>query len=109
MNFSDDVSWTAVRFRTSPPILLRSEYRDRNNKCGCDLTIEYIKQIWDDQNGICPLTGWALILPQGTAKGWETSDPSNASLDRIDPSKGYVKGNVRFIAYMAKHKLKPLV
>lgn len=88
MNFSDDVSWTAVRFRTSPPnekkdsytpfryILLRSEYRDRNNKCGCDLTIEYIKQIWDDQNGICPLTGWALILPQGTAKGWETSDPS---------------------------------
>lgn len=87
--------------------ILRSEYRDRNKNCGCDLDVEYLKKVWDEQQGICPLTGWNLIPPKGTKKGWDVSDPSNASLDRIDPNKGYVRGNVRFIAYMAniaKHK-----
>lgn len=42
-----------------------------------------------------------MILPLGTAIGWMEQDPSNASLDRIDNSKGYIEGNVRFVALMA--------
>lgn len=49
---------------------------------------------------ICPITGRFLILPKGT-DGWEKLNPYNASLDRIDNSKGYIKGNVRYIAYIA--------
>jgi hypothetical protein len=119
MSSDKGVSRTAVRFRTSPPMvkrdeytsfrwfLLRSEYRDRHKKCGCDLDIIYLKELWEEQKGICPLTGWELILPNDTKKAFNTSDPRNASLDRIDPSKGYVRGNVRYICYMAniaKHK-----
>lgn len=81
--------------------VLRSEYRNRRKHYGCNITPQYLKQIWDSQNGICPLTGWKLVLPRGTDVAWTNSNPYNASLDRIDNSKGYVKGNVRFICFMA--------
>jgi hypothetical protein len=65
------------------------------------LDLPYLKEIWEQQNGICPITGWNLILPDNS-NGWQTSPkPERASLDRIDNNKGYVKGNVRFIAWMA--------
>lgn len=81
--------------------VLRAQFRDRKKNYGCDLTVEYLKQLWEGQNGICPLTGWNLILPQNTGKAWEKASPNNASIDRIDNSKGYLQGNVRFISLMA--------
>jgi hypothetical protein len=39
---------------------------------------------------VCPYTGKKMSL------GKETS-PYSASLDRIDSSKGYMKGNVEFV------------
>lgn len=81
--------------------VLRGKYRGkRGRQYGCDLTVEYLKELWDQQNGICPFTGWKLILPQD-ASNWDNKNPRNASLDRIDNSMGYVKDNVRFIAVMA--------
>jgi hypothetical protein len=86
--------------------MLRARYRDKTSRdkkkrCVCDLTKEYLKNLWDEQQGTCPLTGWKLILPKGTGKSWDIKSPYNASLDRIDNSIGYVKGNVRFISIMA--------
>lgn len=65
-----------------------------------DIDAEYLKGLWQAQTGLCPLTKWALKLPHSTA-GFIEHDPRNASLDRIDNKKGYVRGNVRFIAYIA--------
>lgn len=81
--------------------VLRAQYRNRKKKYGCDVNVEYLKNIWDSQKGKCPITGWDLILPQDTKDGWAEYKPINASLDRIDNSKGYIEGNVRFIAVMA--------
>lgn len=80
--------------------VLRAEYRDRKNNYGCDLTVEYLKQLWDQQNGICPFTGWSLVLPQDT-NGWKEYSPLNASIDRIDNSIGYLQNNIRFVSVMA--------
>ena len=44
----------------------------------------------------CPLLGYELNYSGGKGQ-----DNSNASLDRIDPTKGYVKGNVWVISYRA--------
>jgi hypothetical protein len=59
--------------------------------------------LWESQNGICPFTGWQLELPKWT-NGWtEKQKPQRASLDRIDCSKGYIQGNVRFISVIANY------
>ena len=60
------------------------------------ITLEYLKEVWEKQNGICPYTGLKLKLPENsdTAK----DDVTRASLDRIDSSKGYIEGNVQFIS-----------
>ena len=65
-----------------------------------DVDLEYLRDLWDEQAGICPLTGWQLTLPIGSC-GFNSRDPSNASLDRIDPAQGYIRGNVRYVAYVA--------
>ena len=59
------------------------------------LTLEDLKQIWEQQAGICPYTGLKLELPTyiKCKNIWY-----RASLDRIDSSKGYVVGNVQFVS-----------
>ena len=64
-----------------------------------DIDLPYLKKIWESQNGICPITGWNLILPKNASK-WNDKclREKRASLDRIDSTKGYIKGNVRFVS-----------
>lgn len=81
--------------------VLRAQYRGkRKKKYGSDVTVEYLKELWEKQKGICPFTGWKLSLPQDASK-WDEKSTQNASLDRIDNSIGYMKDNVRFISVMA--------
>lgn len=69
-----------------------------------NITLEYLKQIWDNQNGICPYSGINLIHHKEKGNDMFLS----ASLDRIDSKKGYIIGNVQFVSlcinYM-KHEL----
>lgn len=76
--------------------------RQRAEKKGpTDLTPSYLKELWEKQSGVCPFTGWALLLPDST-NGWKAgAHPKNASLDRVDNDRGYVRGNVRFVSVMA--------
>jgi hypothetical protein len=63
-----------------------------------NLTKEYIQKLWDDQNGLCAITGFPMEL----AKSQKTSrarsfSPYRMSVDRIDSSVGYVENNVRLV------------
>lgn len=78
----------------------RAEYRHKKKGYGCDLTLEYLKKLWEKQNGICPFTGWKLILPKNSEE-FENKNIANASIDRIDNYIGYMQGNVRFVSIMA--------
>lgn len=61
-----------------------------------NLTLEYLKEIWEFQKGKCPYSNIDLIL---NTYSTNVSDRIySASLDRIDSSKGYVKGNVQFVS-----------
>lgn len=65
-----------------------------------DITTEYLKYVWDSQNGLCPYTGKIMSLPETTGtEDIRVNYPTRASLDRIDSSKGYVKGNVEFVCF----------
>lgn len=63
-----------------------------------DLTIEYLIELWNKQNGLCAYSGIKLVLP--SYKNYKlTNSNYKASLDRIDSSMGYIKGNVQFTSY----------
>lgn len=50
----------------------------------CTITIEYIENLFELQNGICSISGIKL-------------DRSNMSLDRINSDIGYVEGNLQWV------------
>jgi len=62
-----------------------------------DFDCKYLKEIWDKQDGICPYTRIKMLLPKNTVACNTVRSPKMASLDRIDSSKGYIKGNVEFV------------
>lgn len=68
-----------------------------------DLDIEYIKSIWTD---ICPVLGIPLkcaIFESGLTRKTSKARPldNSPTIDRIDPAKGYIKGNICIMSYRA--------
>ena len=57
-----------------------------------NITIEDVWDLYQFQNGMCALSGIKLSLLSGHKDRNYT-----ASLDRIDSSKGYIKGNVQWV------------
>jgi hypothetical protein len=67
-----------------------------------DIDLPYLKELWESQNGLCALSGMALDIPRNSLEHEKRPrDPWKPSLDRIDCSQGYMKGNVRFVSTMA--------
>lgn len=67
------------------------DYKSRSSIRGLefDLTDDFLLKLYDDQNGLCYYTGYPLKLDGDIS--FDTM-----SLDRVDSSKGYIKGNVVF-------------
>ena len=63
-----------------------------------DITLDDILEQWEKQNGICVYSGVKLNHPNDGG-----SNINKASLDRIDSSKGYIKGNIQFISITCNH------
>jgi len=59
-----------------------------------NITAEYVKSIWPEDNK-CPALG--IEFKRGVGK----SIDSSPTLDRIDNSKGYIKGNVQIVCNLA--------
>lgn len=72
--------------------LVRCKQRAKKSGVECTIDVDYLKSIWTD---VCPILGIPLIV----AKGKLTDN--SPSVDRIDPSKGYVPGNVVVISNRA--------
>ena len=78
--------------------------KNRSYKKGeTDITLEYLKELWEKQNGLCPFTGWNPLLPRSSSYSNDPNSMYRASIDRIDNSKGYVVGNIRFVSVIANY------
>jgi len=78
-------------------ISIRSRSKSRNQIV--EVTLEDLKQLWERQDGICPVTGWKMDNLQSTSDE-RIKHPRRASLDRIDSSKSYTKDNIRFVCWI---------
>lgn len=56
------------------------------------ITREYANSIFKKQGGLCSLTGLPIKFPT-----FRNDRTATASLDRIDPSKPYEKGNIQWV------------
>lgn len=59
-----------------------------------DLTIEFLQNLWDKQQGACALTG---IVFQDSIEDKHKRRPYIPSIDRMQSEIGYLKNNVRFV------------
>tara|TARA_B000000475_G_scaffold265457_1_gene254053 strand:- start:776 stop:1630 length:855 start_codon:yes stop_codon:yes gene_type:complete len=57
-----------------------------------DIDLEYVLELWENCNGICPRFKIKMSLLDG--------DKWKVSIDRIDSSKGYIKGNVQLVCVL---------
>lgn len=80
--------------------LIETKYRAKKLNVPFDLTLEYLISIFPDK---CPVFNTTLTWGHQTGKIL----PTSPSLDKINPEKGYIVGNVQWLSNMAnsmKHK-----
>lgn len=83
-------SWSRGKY-ISGAIFGKIKTGAKERKIYFDLNIEYLELLLEKQNFKCALSGIELILPKTNL------DNYTISLDRIDSSKGYIKGNVQWV------------
>ena len=91
---SENGNWKGVG---KVPQSLFGEIQKRAKVKGFDIavSIEYIAGLFEKQNGQCALSG--VLLEFGFKRFGVSRKETTASLDRIDSTKGYTKGNVRWV------------
>ena len=77
-------------------LLTRAKYRHNRKGFDFNLELEDIPQVPET----CPVLGLPLTIEDGSGL-----HPNSVSLNRIDPSKGYIKGNIEIVSMRANHLL----
>jgi hypothetical protein len=67
-----------------------------SKKHECFLTVDDIREQFERQNGLCALSGLSLLTPKSSGDKKE-KHPMNLSVDRIDSSLPYQKGNIQLV------------
>jgi non-canonical (house-cleaning) NTP pyrophosphatase len=89
------------RSQTDPDVALRNmvnSARTRAKKAHreFDIDVDYVKKLWQRQQGLCKLSGLPMSIAIGSAE-------LRVSLDRKNNAKGYVKGNVQLLRSMVNN------
>lgn len=70
----------------------------KKRKLDFNLTLGYLQNLYDSQNHKCAISGEEIYIGYDCMKYLNhPKEEKTASLDRIDSSKGYIKGNVQWV------------
>lgn len=94
-----------IKYKSNPipQLLSAAKIRAEKKRVEFNLTSDYLKSIFPP-NYICPVLGIKMQHNKGN-KGGGGGSNNSPTIDRIDSSKGYVKGNVLIISFLA-NKIK---
>lgn len=70
----------------------RLQIRLRETGYECNLDIPYLEELFKNQNSRCAISGAFIKFER-----FKNLNDTTASLDRIDSSVGYIKGNVQWV------------
>jgi hypothetical protein len=70
----------------------------RKKTLNSDLTTEYLLKVYEGQSGRCYYTN--ALLEVFKDEEWRLRYQQSISIDRLDPDKGYMQGNVAFCLYV---------
>jgi len=74
---------------------IRQNAESRNIPVEIDL--QYLLDLYENQKGLCALSGIKMDFKSYKSRNSRIINKNNISPDRIDPSKGYVPGNVQLV------------
>lgn len=74
----------------------KKKSKNRENGIEFNVSIEYLWQLFLDQNAKCAISGLPITLSK-SRKTKEARKLQTASLDRIDCDKGYIEGNLQWV------------
>ena len=96
----DIAKWNKENVQANPFKYYIKLCNTKNRNKIVDIDINYLKVLWDNQQGKCPYTNFDLKLQSHVNHGLHKFEDwyLYASLDRIDSNLGYIKGNVQFIS-----------
>lgn len=103
VSFGDNINKIPIRQQSNFKPVKQDPFRYylkvcklRKDKFEVSIDIPYLKEIWNNQKGLCNYTGIVLVLSTHTSG--KSDKRFAASIDRIDSSKGYIKGNIQFVS-----------
>lgn len=97
--FEEHHTWYQIVMSLSEN-LSGSKKRAKQFDWKCDLSLSFLATLWMYQKGRCALTGQPMDYASGSQVN---KNPYRTSIDRIDNSKGYVRGNVRLLTHWANN------
>ena len=77
-------------------LLEAARTRAKNKKLDIDIDLEFLLDLYEKQEGKCALTNIKFTFERNPI-GVKNLLPYNPSIDKINPSKGYTKDNVRLL------------
>jgi hypothetical protein len=95
LNEDPDKFWKSMVGGAFSRKKISDEWQVTNGK---QLALEHIKNLWNEQQGLCAISGYNMQLKVGSTDDWNYK---RASLDRIDSSLPYGPNNVQLVCSFA--------
>lgn len=91
------IVWKEHRTNRLDNMMGGARHRAKAKKLPFDIDKRYLEKLWDETKGRCALTGIPFDLTHSGEAGLPNKHAP--SIDRIEPSLGYTKGNIRLVIF----------